>query len=344
MKALVFKDYGNLKLEEREKPTIQHPKDAIIKVTLASICSSDLHIKHGAVPRALKDTVLGHEFVGIVESIGSDVKKFKPGDRVAVSVETFCGECFFCKRGFVNNCSLEKGGWALGCRIDGGQAEYTRVPYADTGLTKLPDEVSDEDSILVGDVLSTGYWAAEIADIKEGYSIAIIGAGPTGACTMMCSRLFKPREIIAIDSDSERLELALKKGWADKTILAEENVEEKILDLTEHGCDVVFEVAGAKNTFEQSWKITRPSGTVVVVALYDEDQVLPLPDMYGKNLTFKTGGVHASSCEKIVDLIRQGKINTRPLITHEFSLEDIEKAYRVFEEKQDGVIKVMIRP
>ncbi len=344
MKALVFKDYGNLKLEEREKPVILHPKDAIIRITLASICSSDLHIKHGAVPRALKDTVLGHEFVGIVESIGSEVKKFKPGDRVAVSVETFCGECFFCKRGFVNNCSLEDGGWALGCRIDGGQAEYTRVPYADTGLAKLPEEVSDEDAILVGDVLSTGYWAAEISEIKEGDSVAVIGAGPTGACTMMCARLLNPKEIIAIDSDRARLELALKEGWADKVILAEENVEEEILKLTSHGCDVVFEIAGAKNTFEQSWKITRPSGTVVVVALYEEDQILPLPKMYGKNLTFKTGGVHASSCEKIIELIKERKINTGALMTHTFKLDEIEKAYQFFEEKQDGVIKVMIKP
>ena len=156
MKAVVYRGIGELALEERPVPKLLLPGDAIVQVTLASICSSDIHIKHGAVPRAVPGTVLGHEFVGIVKETGSSVKKFHPGDRVAVNVETFCGECFFCKRGFVNNCTDTNGGWALGCRIDGGQAEYVRVPFADNGLTKIPDRVSDEAALFTGDILSTG--------------------------------------------------------------------------------------------------------------------------------------------------------------------------------------------
>ena len=154
---------------------IRDPGDAIVKVTLTTICSSDIHIKHGAVPKAIPGTILGHEFVGQVVETGSAVKKVKPGDRVAVNVETFCGECFFCRRGFVNNCEHENGGWALGCRIDGGQAEYCRIPCADNGLTKIPDHVTDEEALFTGDILSTGYWAARLGEVKPADTVVVIG-------------------------------------------------------------------------------------------------------------------------------------------------------------------------
>ena len=163
MLTYTYKSKGKFGLVEKPKPTIQHERDAIVKVTLASICSSDLHIKHGSVPRAVEGITVGHEMVGIVEEVGSDITHVKPGDRVTVNVETFCGECFFCKKGFVNNCTDKNGGWALGCRIDGGQAEYVRVPFADQGLNKIPDTVTDRQALLVGDVLATGYWAAKIS-------------------------------------------------------------------------------------------------------------------------------------------------------------------------------------
>ena len=163
MTAAVYQGKGNIVLEKRPVPRLLHPQDAIIKVTLTTICSSDIHIKHGAVPKAVPGTILGHEFVGIVEKIGAGVKGVRPGDRVAVNVETFCGECYFCKRGYVNNCTDEHGGWALGCRIDGGQSEYVRIPFADNGLTKIPDLVTDEAALFTGDLLSTGYWGAALA-------------------------------------------------------------------------------------------------------------------------------------------------------------------------------------
>ena len=180
MQTYTYVSKGKFELMEKPKPVLIDERDAIVKVTLASICSSDLHIKHGSVPRAVPGITVGHEMVGIVEDIGSAVTNMKPGDRVTVNVETFCGECFFCRHGYVNNCTDQNGGWALGCRIDGGQAEYVRVPFADQGLNKIPDHVTDRQALLVGDVLATGFWAARISEIKEEDTVLIIGAGPTG--------------------------------------------------------------------------------------------------------------------------------------------------------------------
>lgn len=344
MKAAVYEGNGSLKLEDRPVPHIISPRDAVVRVTLTTICSSDIHILHGAVPRAVPGTILGHEFVGIVEEAGSQVTRVKPGDRVAVNVETFCGECFYCKRGYVNNCTDEHGGWALGCRIDGGQSEYVRIPFADNGLTPIPDSVTDEAALFTGDILSTGYWGAGLADIKEGDSVAIIGAGPTGLCTMMCARLYRPGKLIAIDTSEERLELARSRGLADDTLNpCRDNVLEKVLELTSgRGTDSVLEAAGGKDTFQTAWQIARPNAVVCIVALYEEPQILPLPDMYGKNLIFKTGGVDANSCGEIMKLIEKGKLDTSCLITHRTDLAHIAEAYEVFGKQADHVIKYAV--
>ena len=344
MKAVVYKGKGKIALENRPVPKIQDDRDAIIKVTLTTICSSDIHIKHGAVPRAVPGTILGHEFVGRVVETGSAVKKINPGDRVSVNVETFCVECFFCKRGFVNNCTDPDGGWALGCRIDGGQAEYVRIPFADNGLTVIPDHVSDEQALFNGDILSTGYWAAKIGEINPADTVAVIGAGPAGLCTMMCARLYTPARIIAIDTDEYRLNLAKEKGLADITLVpGRDDLEKVIKELTDgRGADTVFEVAGGTDTFQTAWKIARPNAVVVVVAMYEEAQEFPLPDMYGKNLVFKTGGVDGSYCREIMDLTACGKLDAGFLITHRCSLNDIMNAYHIFENKKEHVIKYAV--
>ena len=346
MKAVVYKGKGEIVFEERPMPVILDEKDAVIEVTLTTICSSDIHIKHGAVPRAVPGTILGHEFVGRVVETGKAVKRVKPGDRVAVNVETFCGECFFCKRGYVNNCTDEHGGWALGCRIDGGQAEYVRIPFADNGLTVIPGNVTDEQALFNRDILSTGYWAAKIGEIKPTDTVAVIGAGPTGLCTMLCARLYTPAKIIAIDTDEFRLDLAKERGVADITLVpGRDDMEAVIHAITGgRGADTVFEAAGGKDTFQTAWKIARPNAVVAVVAMYEEPQVLPLPDMYGKNLVFKTGGVDGSYCREIMDLTACGKLDSSFLITHRCGLDDIMAAYDVFENKKDHVIKYAVRP
>ena len=342
MKALTYLERGKFALIDKPKPDLLDERDAIVMVTLGSICTSDLHIKHGSVPRAVPGITVGHEMVGVVSEVGPKVTTVKPGDRVTVNVETFCGECFFCRNGWVNNCEI--GGWELGCRIDGGQAEFVRVPYADQGLNKIPDSVTDEQALLVGDVLATGYWAAKISEIKRGDTVLIIGAGPTGLCTLMCVLLRGPKTVIVCEADPARRRF-VRDHWPQVTVIAPECCEGTPKLLSGHGgADVVIEVAGTPETFRMAWAAARPNAIVTIVALYNEAQTLPLPQMYGKNLTFKTGGVDASDCAEILCLIEEGKIDTTPLLTHRYKLKDIEEAYRVFEGKCDGVIKVAVKP
>ena len=342
MLAYTYIEHGRFGLLDKPKPELKDSRDAIVRVTLGSICTSDLHIKHGSVPRAVPGITVGHEMVGVVEQVGSRVTSVKPGDRVTVNVETFCGECFFCQHGYVNNCTDVNGGWALGCRIDGGQAEYVRVPYADRGLNRIPDSVSDEQALFVGDVLATGFWAARILEISGDDMVLVIGAGPTGICTLLCVMLKKPKRIIVCEKSSERIRF-IREHYPDVLVTEPEECKEFVLRNSDHGgADVVLEVAGAGDTFRLAWECARPNAVVTVVALYDNPQILPLPDMYGKNLTFKTGGVDGCDCAEILRLIEAGKIDTTPLITHRFPLTKIEEAYRVFENRLDGVIKVAI--
>lgn len=342
MLAYTYVDDGKFELIEKERPQLIDSKDAIVKVTMSSICTSDLHIKHGSVPKAVKGITVGHEMVGIVDEIGSDVKNVKVGDRVTVNVETFCGECFFCRNGYVNNCTDKNGGWALGCRIDGGQTEYVRVPYANQGLNKIPDNVTDEQALFVGDVLATGFWATRISEIKKDDTVLIIGAGPTGICTLLCVILKNPKKIIVCEKDEMRRNF-VKTHYPNVIVTEPETCKEVVLNESAHGgADVVLEVAGTEETFKMAWDCARPNAIVTIVALYDKAMILPLPDMYGKNLIFKTGGVDGCDCEEILSLIEQGKIDTTSLITHKYKLKDIEKAYEIFENKQDNVMKVAI--
>ena len=342
MKALTYLEQGKFALLDKPKPTLQNSRDAIVRVTMSSICTSDLHIKHGNVPRAVPGITVGHEMVGVVEQVGSDVHSVRPGDRVTVNVETFCGQCFFCKHGYVNNCTDANGGWALGCRIDGGQTEYVRVPYADQGLNRIPDSVTDEQALFVGDILATGFWAARISEIQPEDTVLIIGAGPTGICTLLCVMLKHPRKIIICEKDEARRQFVWEH-YPQVLVCEPEDCEELVRETSEHGgADVVLEVAGGKDTFELAWKCARPNAVVTVVALYEEAQTLLLPQMYGKNLTFKTGGVDGCDCAEILSLIEQGKLDTTPLITHRFALSEIEEAYQVFENRLDGVIKIAI--
>lgn len=342
MKAYTYIEKGKFALTDKPRPQLQDSTDAIVRVTLGSICTSDLHIKHGSVPRAVPGITVGHEMVGVVEAVGADVQGIKPGDRVTVNVETFCGECFFCQHGYVNNCTSPHGGWALGCRIDGGQTEYVRVPLATQGLNRIPDSVTDEQALFVGDVLATGFWAARISEITNDDTVLIIGAGPTGICTLLCVMLKQPKRIIVCEP-SEQRQAFVKQHYPNVLLTTPEQCAEFVKAHSDHdGADRVLEVAGANDTFQLAWQCARPNAIVTIVALYNEAQLLPLPNMYGKNLTFKTGGVDGCDCEEVLNLIAQGKIDTTPLITHRFPLSRIDEAYRLFENKEDGVIKIAI--
>ena len=342
MLAYTYVERGKFELQEKQKPALQDDRDAIIRVTLASICTSDLHIKHGSVPRAVPGVTVGHEMVGVVEAVGPAVAAVKPGDRVAVNVETFCGECFFCKHGYVNNCTDPNGGWALGCRIDGGQAEYVRVPYADQGLNRIPANVSDRQALLVGDVLATGFWAVRISEIGPEDTVLIIGAGPTGICTLLCALLKRPARVIVCEKDAARLRFVREHYPEVLTVEPVHALEFVRANSSHGGADVVLEAAGAEETFRLAWECARPNAVVTIVALYNGSQILPLPEMYGKNLTFKTGGVDGCDCGEILELVSQGKLDTEPLITHTYPLKEIAAAYDLFETRRDGVMKVAI--
>ena len=255
-------------MTDKPKPVIEEPTDAIVRVTLGSICTSDLHIKHGSVPRAVPGITVGHEMVGVVEAVGSEVKGIKEGDRVTVNVETFCGECFYCKHGYVNNCTSPHGGWALGCRIDGGQTEYVRVPLATQGLNRIPDSVTDEQALFVGDVLATGFWAARISEITEDDTVLIIGAGPTGICTLLCAMLKHPKRIIVCERSEERRAF-VKKHYPEVLLTTPEECQAFVEAHSDHGgADRVLEVAGANATFQLAWQCARPNAIVTLSLIH----------------------------------------------------------------------------
>ena len=333
---------GDFRLTQKPIPKIENDTDAIVKVTLSSICTSDLHIMHGYVPKAVKGITVGHEAVGVVVDVGSKVKNVKVGDRVSVNVETFCGECWFCRRGYVNNCLSDMGGWAMGCRIDGMQAQYVKVPFADTGLTAIPQNVTDNQALLTGDILATGYWAAKISEIEKGDDVLIIGAGPTGICCMLSAFLKEPQRVYICDVDKSRLDFVAKNYPQAITLRADEVIKRLSADCPRGGADRVIEAAGTSESFTLAWEAARPNAVVTIVAMYDKPQILPLPDMYGKNLTFKTGGVDGCDAKEILSLISEGKLDASALITHTFNLSQAPEAYALFASHRDGVMKVAL--
>ncbi len=347
MKALIWKnkELNQIELIEKTQPQIIEDRDAIVKVKFSSICTSDIHIKNGYVPFAKEGVVLGHEFVGEVVGLGKAITNLDIGDRVSGNCETFCGECYFCQRGYINNC--ENGGWHLGCKIDGAHAQYVRVPFADCGLTKIPDNLTYENALFVGDILSSGYFGAELCEIKQGDVVAIIGAGPVGLCAMQCAKLLGAQAIVAIDINQRRLDLVKKLNLADYVFNPDvSDVEKEIKNITcSRGVDAVIECAGGENTFELAWKIARANAIVALVGMYEKSQILPLPSMYGKNLIFKTGGVDAVHCQKLLEFISQNKLNTDFLITQTIDFEDILDGYNLFEfkDKENPCLKIAIK-
>ena len=342
MRAVQIEKPGDLRILDISKPQLDSHNNVLVRMTAAGICGSDMGIYHGTNAAATYPRIIGHEMVGVVEAVGDGVKNVQPGDRVAVNVETFCGECFFCEHGWVNNCLDPDGGWALGCRIDGGLAEYVRVPHADTGLSRIPDGVSDEQALFTGDILATGYWAAKISEIGPEDTVLIIGGGPTGICTLACVLLKNPGRVILCDRHPERLEL-VNRHYPGVLTTGPDGLEDFVLAHSAHGgADRVIECGGSDESFQLAWQCARPNAVVTVVALYDRAQTLPLPEMYGKNLIFKTGGVDGCDCGEILRLIAAGKIDTTPLITHRCTLSGIEDAFELFEQRRDGVIKVAV--
>lgn len=343
MKAFVYHGPEKMSLDIVPKPKIQKPTDAIVKVTTSTICGTDKHIRHGGLPEVEPGRIIGHEFCGIVEEVGPAVTRFKPGDRVAVSCVTQCMECYYCRRGMYSQCV--DGSWIFGYMIDGCQADYVRVPYADSGMHLIPEELEDEDVLFVGDILSTGYFGAENGKIQPGDTVAVFGSGPVGMCAMATARLFGPATIVAVDIDDSRLEFAKKNGWADVGLNPNKvDVPQELRDMTEgRGADVTIEANGFEPTFKGAINSVRPGGTVSIIGVFEKPQIVEMNKLWIKNITIAMGLVNANRIPELINLIKAGKIDMRPLITHTLPLSQVAEAYDIFEERRDGAIKVVLK-
>lgn len=345
MKALVYHGPEKISIDDVPMPKIIEPDDAIVKVTLSTICGTDIHIWHGGMPEVEPPRILGHEFCGEVVEVGPAVRNVKVGDRVAVSCVTQCGECFYCRRGS-NYAHCTTGSWIFGYMIDGCQAEYVRVPHANLGCHKIPEGLTEDDVLLVGDILSTGYFGAEKAEIEPGDTVAVMGSGPVGMCAMMAARLWGPARIIAVDMNQQRLDFAVKQGYADMALnSAEVDVVEAIKDLTDgRGADRTIEAVGVKGTFDLALEAVRPGGNVSIIGVFEQPQEIPMNKMWIKNIKISMGLVNANRIPELINLIRAGRINAKPLYTHRKPLNDLLEGYDVFGNKKDNVIKWLITP
>ncbi len=346
MKALVLNDLHKFSLGEVEKPQIAHPGDAIIRMTLTTICGSDLHLIHGHIP-STPGYVLGHEFVGVVEAVGSDVKDFKPGDRVTGPAAPYCGQCENCQAGHVAHCTR---GGILGSGIEAGdlsgtQSEYIRIPYADVNLVPIPDDLTDEQVLFVGDILSTGYTAVINAELRAGDSLVVYGAGPVGLCAVVAAKLFSPGQIILVDLDPFRLEMGRKLGATHIIRADQEDVLNVIGQLTNNkGADAAIEAVGLPSTFQQAVRCVGIGGRVSVVGIFAENVEVPFPEIFLKNLKIEMGLGDLRHMKRLIRMIETGQIDLTPLITHRMKLNDIQRGYEIFENRTEPVIKIAVTP
>lgn len=343
MKAVTYKGPSEVQIEEVPTPTIQAPGDAIVRVTASSICGSDLHLYDGRLPFAQKGFVLGHEFLGVVEEVGDAVTDLKSGDRVVAAFSTSCGRCFYCRRGLTTQCM--RGGQVFGFgQLSGGQAEYARIPLAETTCEKVPQTLDDGQAILVGDVLATGYYCAEIGNVRHGDVVLVLGCGPVGLCTIISLWLFGAAKVLAVDSLPERLELAAKFG----AIPINHAAEDVHAALRQHtggrGADVVCEAVGTQEALRSCFGFVRPGGSIAAVGVYAEASFdFPIFLSFLRDLSFRTGICPAKNyMGTLVELIQAGRIDTSALITHTMPLEEASRAYDMFAHKKDRCVKILL--
>jgi alcohol dehydrogenase len=343
MKGLVYGGPGTRSWTEVPDPRIQDPKDAIIRVDAVTICGTDLHILNGDVPTVEPGRILGHEAVGTIEQLGSGVRTLKLGDRVLVSCITACGRCRYCRVAAFGQC-LGGGGWILGHQINGTQAEYVRVPFVDTSTHPLPDEVADEDALMLADILPTSYEiGVRNGHVQPGDTVVIVGAGPIGLAAIVTAQLYSPRHIVVIEPATARLEAAHVFG-ADVVIGADQDPAPIIADLTDGlGADVAIEAVGIPETFELCTRLVRPGGHVANVGVHGAPATLHLEDLWIRNITITTGLVDTSSTPTLLQMVAAGRLDTRRFITHRFRLEEMAEAYDVFSHPQKtGALKMAL--
>lgn len=376
MKAIVYEDIKDVKVKNVGDPKIIHSDDMILRVTSTAICGSDLHLIHGMVPNMPKGFILGHETMGIVEEIGPDVKKVKKGDRVIVPFPVSCGHCWYCEHDLWSQCDNSNANGEVGAILgysktyggyDGGQAEYLRVPYANVGPTKVPDELIDEQVLFLTDILPTSYWGVDIGGVKSGDTVVVLGCGPVGLLTQKWAAFMGAKRIIAVDYINYRLDHAKNYNGVEVVNFQDhDNTGEYIKDITNGGADVVIDCVGmdgkmtviemietalklqggSKSAIEMASQCVRKGGTVVLVGVYGTRyNNFPLGDFFARNITLKMGQCPAHSyVTPILELIKQGKFDARDIITHTLPLSKGEHAYEIFDEKKDNCIKVVLKP
>ena len=343
MKALVYVSVGYKALQDHPAPRITEPTDAIIKITKTTICGTDLHILKGDVPSCQPGRVLGHEGVGIIEAVGTAVTSFKKGDRVLISCISACSKCVYCRKRMFSHCI--SGGWILGNKIDGTQAEFVRIPYADTSLYHIPEGANEEALLMLSDILPTGFECGVLnGKVQPGSTVAIVGSGPIGLAALLTAQFYSPSEIIMVDIDDNRLEVAKRFGATDVVNSSDGKAVETIMKLTnQQGVDTAIEAVGIPATFELCTKIISPGGIIANVGVHGTKVDLHLENLWDRNITITTRLVDTESTPMLLRLVQSNKIDAKLLITHHFKLDQILDAYEAFEKASTTkALKVII--
>jgi len=330
MKALVYHGPAKKSWEEKSKPVVQQPTDAIVHITKTTICGTDLHILKGDVPEVTDGRILGHEGVGVIEEAGSAVTNFKKGDHVLISCITSCGKCDYCKRGMYSHC--ENGGWILGHLIDGTQAEYVRIPHADNSLYHVPVGSDEEALVMLSDILPTGFECGVLnGNVKPGDTVAIVGAGPIGLASLLTAQFYAPAEIIMIDPDDNRLSVSKKFGATQTINNQKSDAVAKLKELTGNkGADTVIEAVGIPETFELCQSLVAPGGTIANIGVHGKPATLHLESLWAHNITITTRLVDTVTTPMLLKTVQSKKLNSKQLITHHFKLSEIIQAYDTF--------------
>jgi len=343
MNALVYHGPSKKSWEEKPKPSIQHSADAIVRITKTTICGTDLHILKGDVPEVTDGRILGHEGVGIIEETGTAVTNFKKGDHVIISCITSCGKCDYCRRGMYSHC--ENGGWILGHLIDGTQAEYTRIPFADTSLYHIPEGSDEEALVMLSDILPTGFECGVLnGKVQPGNTVAIVGSGPIGLASLLTAQFYSPSEIIMIDTDDNRLAVAKKIGATKIVNNSREQTVKKVKEYTGgKGADTVIEAVGIPATFELCQLLIAPGGTIANIGVHGASAVLHLETLWAHNITITTRLVDTVTTPMLLKTIQSKKLDSKQLITHHFKLSDIITAYDTFQNAaKENALKVIL--
>ena len=330
MKAFVYNGPGKKALEDRPKPEVQASGDAIVRIVKTTICGTDLHILKGDVATCAPGRILGHEGVGVIETVGAGVTTFKAGDRVLISCISSCGKCDYCRRGMYSHCTT--GGWILGNTIDGTQAEYVRIPHAETSLYPIPAEVDEEAMVMLSDILPTGFECGVLnGKVSPGSTVAIVGSGPIGLAALLTAQLYSPAEIIMIDLDDNRLEVARRFGATHTINSGHGKAVETVMALTEgRGVDTAIEAVGVPATFQLCEDLVGPGGVIANIGVHGKPVELHLETLWSRNIAITTRLVDAATTPMLLKTVRSGKIDPTLLITHHFTLDQILDAYDTF--------------